>query len=414
MSGFEPRVGIAWRPVSGSSVVVRSGYGIYYDTSVYQTIATQMAQQAPLSKSLNVQNSAACPLSLANAFTACPTITPDTFAIDPNFRVGYAQNWDFSVQSDLPGSLQLTASYLGTKGTRGLQEFLPNTYPVGGVNPCPACPAGFVYFSSNGNSSREAGQIQLRRRLESGFAATLEYTYAKAVDDDSLLGGLGGFAPSTGATILPWQSLGIAASSQTSQPPPSIAQNWQDLSAERSLSAFDQRNLLGLLLQYTTGVGLGGGTLAEGKKATLFKEWTFLTLISAGSGFPETPLYFEPVPGTGVTGTIRPDVTGAPLYAAPSGFSLNRGSYVPPLPGQWGNAGRNSIIGPAQFSLDTSIGRTFRLRGKYNLDFRIDSTNALNHPTFTSWVSIINNAQFGLPAAVDPMRSLQTTLRLRF
>ena len=36
---FEPRVGIAWRPISGSSMVVRAGYGIYYDTSVYQTIA---------------------------------------------------------------------------------------------------------------------------------------------------------------------------------------------------------------------------------------------------------------------------------------------------------------------------------------------------------------------------------------
>src|SRR5208337_3555252 len=39
--GFEPRVGIAWRPISGSSMVVRAGYGIYYDTSVYQTIALQ-------------------------------------------------------------------------------------------------------------------------------------------------------------------------------------------------------------------------------------------------------------------------------------------------------------------------------------------------------------------------------------
>lgn len=413
MSGFEPRVGIAWRPVSGSSMVVRAGYGVYYDTSVYQTLATQMAQQAPLSKSLSVENSRACPLTLGNPFIACPSITSDPFAIDPNFRVGYAQNWDFEIQRDLPGSLQLTATYLGTKGTGGLQEFLPNTYPLGGINPCLACPAGYTYFSSNGNSSREAGQIQLRRRLESGFAATLEYTYSKAIDDVSLLGGLGGVGPSQG-TILPWQSLGVTASSQTSQSPATIAQNWRDLSAERSLSAFDQRNLLDLLAQYTTGMGLGGGTLLSGKKGALFKEWTLLTLISYGSGFPETPIYLAPVPGTGVTGSIRPEYTGAPVYSAPPGFSLNRAAYIAPLPGEWGNAGRDSIIGPAQFSLDASIGRTFRLRGKYHLDFRIDSTNALNHPTFTTWIATINNAQFGLPAAVNPMRSLQTTLRLRF
>ena len=36
--------------------MIRAGYGVYYNTSVYQTIAMQMAQQSPLSKSLSVQN----------------------------------------------------------------------------------------------------------------------------------------------------------------------------------------------------------------------------------------------------------------------------------------------------------------------------------------------------------------------
>ena len=134
-------MGIAWRPISGSSLVVRAGYGIYDDTSVYQTIAKQMAQQSPLSKSLSVENSAACPLTLANGFNPCSSTTQNTFAVDPNFRVGYAQNWQLAVQRDLPGSLQMTATYLGIKGTRGLQEFLPNTYPIGAANPCPSCPS---------------------------------------------------------------------------------------------------------------------------------------------------------------------------------------------------------------------------------------------------------------------------------
>src|SRR5207302_481070 len=66
--GFEPRVGIAWRPFLASSTVIRAGYGVTRDTSVYQSIANQMAQQSPLSKSLRVQNSAADPLTLANGF----------------------------------------------------------------------------------------------------------------------------------------------------------------------------------------------------------------------------------------------------------------------------------------------------------------------------------------------------------
>ena len=171
--------------IPASTIVVRAGYGIYHDTSVYQTSSLALAQQAPLSKSLSVQNSAACPLTLANGFNTCSSITPNTFAIDPNFRIGYAQTWELTVQRDLPGAVQLTATYLGVKGTHGPQQFLPNTYPIGSANLCADCPSGFVYQTSGGNSTRQAGQLQLRRRLRDGFTASLLYTYSKSIDDDA-------------------------------------------------------------------------------------------------------------------------------------------------------------------------------------------------------------------------------------
>jgi hypothetical protein len=368
---------------------------------------------------LSVQNSAACPLTLANGFVPCSSITPDNYAIDPNFRVGYAQSWQLSLQRDLPGSLQMTATYLGIKGTRGVQEFLPNTYPLGAANPCPSCPAGFAYFASNGNSTRQAGQFQLRRRLHNGLTATVLYTYSKSIDDDSALGGQGALLPSQSSSASGWASgygdtgAALAPGPGTLAATPTIAQNWLNLRAERGLSSFDQRHLLSLQAQYTTGMGIGGKTLMSGWKGTLFKEWTALTQITIGSGLPETPVYLAAVPGTGVTGSIRPDATGAALYSAPSGLFLNPAAYTAPLAGQWGNAGRNSVTGPSQFSLNASIGRTFRL-DRYTLDLRIDSTNFLNHPTFTSWDTTINSTQFGLPTAANAMRSMQATLRLRF
>jgi hypothetical protein len=195
---------------------------------------------------------------------------------------------------------------------------------------------------------------------------------------------------------------------------PAIAQNWLRLGAERGLSTFDQRHLLNVQAQYTTGMGIGGKTLMSGWKGTALKEWTILTQITVGSGLPETPVYLAAVPGTGVTGSIRPDRTGAPLYAAPAGLALNPAAYSAPLAGEWGNAGRDSIIGPSQFSLDASLGRTFRVSDRFNLDLRVDSTNFLNHPTFTAWNSTVNSAQFGLPTAANAMRAMQVTLRLRF
>src|SRR4029078_7740335 len=122
--------------------------------NVYQSIALMLAQQPPLSKAFSVQNSAANPLTLASGFMAPGGATQNTFAVDPDFRVGYAENWQASVQKDLPASLTILVTYLGTKGSRLMQEFLPNTSPSGAANPCPACPQGFVYLTSNGRSSR--------------------------------------------------------------------------------------------------------------------------------------------------------------------------------------------------------------------------------------------------------------------
>jgi hypothetical protein len=386
-SAFQPRIGLAWRPFPASSMVIRAGYGVYYNTSVYMTIAMQMAQQAPLSKSLSMQNNSGSTLTLANGFNTVPSNTANTFAVDPNFQVGYAQNWQLSIQRDLPGALVMTATYLGTKGTRGTQQFLPNTYPVGAVNPCSTCPTGFAYLTSNGNSTREAGQIQLRRRLQNGITASLQYTYSKALDDAAL----GGWGP--GSSV--------------------IAQNWLDLAAEKGLSSFDQRHLVNLQLQYSSGMGVRGGALMGGWKGRFLKEWTFTSQITAGSGSPLTPVYLAAVSGTGVTGSIRPDATGASPYDAPAGYFLNPAAYATPSLGHWGNVGRNSIIGPTQFSLNASMGRTFRVKDRVMLDLRIDSANVINHVTFPSWNTTVASSQFGLPNAANPMRNLQITFRAR-
>lgn len=400
-SHVQPRVGLSWRPFAASTVLIRAGYGVYADTSVYATMALQLAQQAPFSRSLVAQNSAACPLTLSNPFNPCNTLTPDTFGVDPGFRVGYAQNWQLAIQRDLRGSLQVTATYLGIKGTHGTQQFLPNTYPAGASNGCVACPSGFAYLASGGNSTRQAGQVQVRRRLHNGLAASVDYIYSKSIDDDAALGGQGPVTPGLSAQGATITNL-------------SIAQDWRNLRAERGPSSFDQRHVLNAQAEYTSGMGAGGGSLMRGRAGTLLKEWTVQTQISVGSGLPETPILLQPGSGSGFTGTLRPDVTGAPVYAAAPGFFLNRNAFRAPVSGHYGDAGRNSILGPGRFSLNASMARTFRVRDRLSLDLRVDAANLLNHVTYTGWIANVESTQFGLPLAANPMRSLQTTLRMRF
>ena len=297
-----------------------------------------------------------------------------------------------------------TATYSGVKGTRGVQEYLPNTFPIGAIPPLNTGPSGYIFRSSTGNAIREAGSLQLRRRLKGGFTASGQYTYSKSVDDDAVLGGGGPVA--AGAAV---QTSASAA----------IAQNWLNLKGERGLSNFDQRHLLNASVQYTSGQGVHGGTLLTGWRGTLLKEWTLVSTIVAGSGLPETPIYLATVPGTGVTGTIRPNGTGAALYLSggqgASGRHLNPAAYTGPVAGQWGTAGRNSIEGPGQFTFNQSLARTFRLKDRYNFDLRL----GLEQPhqscnVFTSWINTVNNTTFGLPAAANAMRTVQVTGRLRF
>lgn len=383
-NNFSPRVGFSWRPLPASSMVVRGGYGLYYDTSGFQPIAGRMSQQAPLSTSLRIANSASAPLTLADGFPRASAATDGTtFGVDRDFRVGYSQNFQLSVQRDLPWGLQLNASYNGVKGTRAQQQFLPNTFPAGAVSP-----SGYTYLTSNGNSTRHAGQLQLRRRLRSGFAASATYTYAKALDNASL----GGRSQSAGL----------------------IAQNWLDLRGERGRSTFDQRHLLSTMITYTSGMGLRGGALGSGKLAGLLKEWTLSAQTNVGSGLPLNPVFLRAVGGTGVTGSIRPDYTGALVHDAPAGFYLNPLAYVAPAPGRWGNAGRNSITGPSQFVLNASLARTFRSSERLSYDLRLEGANALNYVSFPSWNAVVGNAQFGLPNTANPMRSLQAIFRMRF
>ena len=108
--GFEPRLAASWRPVMGSSLIVRGSYGVYRNLGVYQPLAIVLGQQPPLARTFSVQSDPLAPLTLANPF---PSSIPSaiTFAVDPRFRAGGARMWQVSAQRDLPASLTAIVAY---------------------------------------------------------------------------------------------------------------------------------------------------------------------------------------------------------------------------------------------------------------------------------------------------------------
>jgi hypothetical protein len=385
-AGIQPRLAVAWRPILGSSIVVRGGYGIYRNNGIYQSLARALAQQPPVSYAVSSENTPETPLTLANGFIPSPSITPNTYAIDPDFRVSYGHVWQASMQRDLPYSLSVNMTYLGTKGVNMVQQFLPNTYAPGADNPCPTCPIGFAYVTSHGSSLRNQGQLQLRRRLRAGLTASVQYTLAKATDNAAT------FSGTTGRS----------------------AQDWLNLDAEHGPSNDDQRHQLGGQVQYTTGIGVAGGGMLDGVWGAIVKGWVLTGNIVVGSGRPLTPIYGTALPGTASNGSVRAALTGAPVDDIPDGYYLNPLAYGIPAAGSWGSAGRNSVRGPKQYSLNAGITRQFPINDRLNIDWQVNATNLLNQVTYNSVNTTLNSPQFGLPTTANDMRKIQTSIRARF
>jgi hypothetical protein len=319
-----------------------------------------------------------------------------SFAVDPNFALGYLHYWQLSVQQSLAASFVSTFTYAGNKGTHQMQQFVPNSAPSGITYPCinsaNPCPNNLIYETSGGNSNLEMGSAQLQRRFRSGISGNATYTFAKGIDDASVGGGGRAGGSGGGGSV--------------------IAQNWLDLNAERANSSLVRRHTLNMSAQYSSGMGARGGALVKGFKGTLLKDWTLNTNINISSGAWLTPSIISgTLGGSSITGPLRAEYTGAPVYI---NGALNPLAFALPAAGQYGDAGRNTITGPMTFGLNGSASRTFRLGERRNVDIRFEARNALNHVNFGSYNTTVGGAQFGALQSPNQMRAITANLRFRF
>jgi hypothetical protein len=394
-NNFAPRTGLAWKPTVKSPIVVRIGYGWYYNPSTYNKFESVLSAQPPFANSTNVTTSLTNPLTLATGLTVTPagkTIL-NTYAVDPDYRDMYAQSWTASLQSNLPGALVGELAYIGTKGTRLDVQVQPNQAPPG--SPLTSQErlsignaTGFTYDAPVGNSIYNAFQARLNRRFRRGFSGTIQYTFSKAIDDSSTLGGAGN----------------------------TVAQNFYDISAERGLSSFDRRHVLTATYIWQSPIGGTGAFLANrGWITTALKDWTITGSGTFETGTPLTARVLgnlSDTAGTGNVGSGRAQATGLPVEDG-SGF-FNLAAFTIPTPGTYGDAGRNTIPGPGTISLNLSLQRTVTLTERMRLQLRVDSTNFTNHVNIASYGTVVNSLTYGVPTAAGAMRNLTFTARFNF
>ena len=396
-NNFAPRLGIAWKPLR--KTVVRAGYGINYNTGAYQSIVQQLAFQPPFA--ITATNIESLTDPLANQLTlqrgfpapAAGSIS-NSYGVDPDYRLGYVQIRNLDIQQEIRPTLILNIDYTGTKGTRLDILEAPNRIPSG--IRIPKVDA-FNWEDSQGDSEANAASVRIRKRLQRGVSLGGTYTFSKAIDDASTIGG--------GATV--------------------VAQNPFDISAERGLSSFNQTHKFtaDYLWELPFGHDRRWLTNSSVLRAVL-GDWHWSGDWTIASGLPFTPRILNDVSdiNRGTNGTLRPNLVSGQSIPLPDPSRqqwFNTAAFVAPptLPNgqqQYGDARRNSILGPGSLVFDMAMTKVVPMKDNRSLEFRVTAANIFNRPQFTSIDTNINSPTAGQVTGVGAMRTVQVIARFRF
>lgn len=392
-NNFAPRVGVAWKAFKNT--VVRAGYGINYNLAQYGAMVQQLAFQPPFA--VTQTNSAfLVPITLQNGFPTSNTASvTNNFAVDKNYTLGYVQLWNLDIQREITPSLLLNVGYNGAKGSHLDMQRAPNRCLIGQ----PGCDSSglrladvqpFIFESSEGSSTLHAATVRLRKRMAHGLSMAGSYTFSKSIDNASSIGG--------GGVV--------------------VAQNDLDLAAERGLSSFDQRHRFTGDFLYELPFGPSKLWLNHGGPASaIFGDWQLSGNFTLASGTPFTPrvIAISNV-AQGTSGTLRANYTGTPITLGnPTVLEwFNTAAFVAPGPAQYGDARRNSILGPGLVDVDMAVTKTIQMKETRALEFRLQASNVFNTVHFTSIDTVVNSPTYGQVLSTGSMRRLQMMARYRF
>ena len=428
---FGPRFGLAYQLTR--NIVIRGGYGIMYIptvgtsyTSTGFTAATSMITS--VDGGLTPYNTLSNPfpnginLPTGSRLGAATGIGGPISGQLRDTHVGHAEEWNFTLQMQPKPNWLIEAAWVGNHGVHlmmygvpldvlspanfalgtQLAQSVPNPF-FGYISSGPLSTATitrsqlllpYPQFTSVsggygfiGSSTYNAFTLKAEKRFSQGFSVLAAYTFSKMLD-------LG----DNTSQLRPGETVGT------------VVQNWNDVSAEKSLSLINvpQRLVLTALWAIPTS-GLSNSLLRHA-----LGNWQLNVISTIQTGQPIA--LSAVVPGGGDRPNVVPGVPEASPNRSLSEW-FNTAAFSNPAPYTFGNVSRTlpHVLAPGLCNVDFSIIRSFPIIENYKLQFRAEAFNLNNTPEFANPGSAIGSGTFGvITATVNQPRIVQFALRVDF
>jgi hypothetical protein len=422
---FAPRVGLAWDPFGNGKTAVRASYGMFY--SLIDDLSFLLNSLPPANGAVSIASTSLlsiipikpgvmpAPQCSATVPQPCTTFAPQ--GVQPDAKTPAVNEWNFTIEHQLDRNTSLRAAYVGSFGYHGFVSVDPNDIPAqicstatcvsGGTpgttkgsvlqgqqyipvatRPNPYLGAGFFWYTE-GNTSYNALQLDVTRRISHGLQFRGNYTWSKNLDVNS----------------------GLTGAQANNQAQMVLDRN--DLKRDWGPAALDVKNQASISSLYALPFGRGrlGG-------------WQLNAIATLLSGFPFTPQIGANRSGDGDTRnpdrpSLNPAFTGPIVLGSPNQW-FNPNAFVLPTAGTYGNLGRGVYRGPGLADLDVSLFKTTKITERTNLQFRAEFFNALNHANFgtpnaTVFAGTAFNPSAGLVTVTNTTsRQIQFGLKLVF
>ncbi|MGA8762090.1 MAG: carboxypeptidase regulatory-like domain-containing protein [Candidatus Sulfotelmatobacter sp.] len=455
-NNFAPRFGFAWDVLGNAKLVMRGGFGIFYDLED-GALNLQFGGEAPFGKVTQIfpsdysgltpgSDPVTDPFSPAGLANPYPTggVVGNSFdvpaiqfayVVDPHFRTPYSENVNYGFEYQVTQDTMIEADYVGSFSRKAIATTDPNAplpsimqaqlnNPNGGftnpdcARPLAACsdptdpnssPTGILQLFtdlSSGTSDSNQFQFTVDKRFSHGFNIRGAYTWAHTIDDQS------GFRYNSSVYTDPFDHRFDRASANFDVRHRLVISGIWKLPLDHAL-----RNGNGFLRKIAEGWEVSGiAAFQTGTPFTIFSnvdssnEEIFLDRadqIGPIRYFPARSLHsFTDTTAANCLGQGTPN---GHFYFDPTAFDCQ---FVPTF--SFGNSGRNILRGPGRNNFDLSVGRTFKVSESKTVEFRSEFFNAFNHAQFFNPDHVGSDANFGqITQARDP-RIIQFALKFYF